>query len=260
MLKGITFDFWQTLFYDPSEPQRMRVRAAGMSEALAKLGYHRPPAQVLTAILAGGRHRGAHDQEREIPPLAQVRAVLTDLDVPPDATPGLLAAVATPYCEGGFAVPPVMFPDAPAILGRLAADYPLALICNTGTSPGVVLRNVLRRAGLLEFFTATVFSDEIGWRKPHPAAFAAATAALGITPEECVHVGDDPWTDGHGAKRSGLFAILLTGGQHAARPQPSAHDCEATMPDLRVDGLPDLPAAVAAIATAAGRRSSYPPR
>jgi FMN phosphatase YigB (HAD superfamily) len=100
---------------------------------------------------------------------------------------------------------------------------------------------------LLSLFKVTIFSDEIGWRKPHPSVFAAAANGLGLRADECVHIGDDPWTDGHGAKLAGFGAILLTGGQHAARPQPSAHDDRATGPDAKVDGLTDLPAAIAAL-------------
>jgi FMN phosphatase YigB (HAD superfamily) len=156
----------------------------------------------------------------------------------------VLADVAAPYCEGGQAVPPEAFDGAPAVIADLAEDHRLALICNTGSSPGVVLRNTLRRAGLLDYFTTTVFSDELGWRKPHPAAFAAATAGLGLRPAECVHVGDDPWTDGHGAKAAGLYAILLVGGEHGRRPVRSIHDLSAMCPDATVPNLRALPAAI----------------
>lgn len=250
MIRGLTFDFWQTLFYDRDEPQRMRLRAAGMADALRREGIYRPPAAVLASVLACGRRRAVLADESlvEFTPWGQVAWILADLGVPAAETARILPSVAVPYSEGALVMPPVMFADAPQVLCRLAATHRLALICNTGASPGVVLRNVLQRAGLLPFFTATIFSDEVGWRKPHSSVFSAATAALRLTAAECAHVGDDPWTDAHGANQSGLRSILLTGPGHASRPHPSAHDDRATAPDLRVTGLAELPEAVSALA------------
>lgn len=249
MIRGITFDFWQTLFYDPHEAQRMRLRAAGMANVLRCHGRYVPPAAVLSSILACGKHRAdlADSSEREFTPVEQVRWVLADLGIrlPCSELPQILTDAAVPYCEGSLAKPPEMFAAAPTVLAALSRDYSIGLICNTGASPGVVLRNVLHRAGLLRFFDVTVFSDEIGWRKPHASVFAAAAAGLGLCADECVHIGDDPWTDGHGAKLAGYSAIVLTGGLHAARPQPSANDSRATIPDARIAGLTDLPAAIA---------------
>ncbi len=245
MVRGVTFDFWQTLFYDPNEPQRMRVRAAGMADALAARGIHRPPATVLRAILDCGRHRLAIDQEREFAPFNQVTWILGRLGLAPDEMPPcLLAAVAAPYCEAGLTVPPVVFPAASATLAELSQRYPLALICNTGASPGAVLRTVLFRAGLLGFFKATVFSDEIGWRKPHRLAFETAATFLGVPLAQCVHIGDDPWTDGHGAKAAGMQAILLAGGEHGNRPHRSSFEDRRRLPDAEVAGLGELRAAL----------------
>ncbi len=244
-IAGVTLDFWQTLFYDPNEAQRMRARAAGMGAALAAHDIHRSPAAVLGAVLACGRHRLAIDQEREFTPAEQVRWILEELRLPPaDLPPAILAAVAAPYCEATLAVEPVMFPEAPAALAALAERYPLALICNTGSSPGAVLRTLLSRHGLLGYFRATVFSDEIGWRKPHPAAFETAARALGLPLAQCVHVGDDPWTDGHGAKAAGMKAIVLTGGMHGSRPNRSPEEHRRLLPDGEAGSLTELPAAV----------------
>ena len=251
MIRGITFDFWQTLFYDPHEAQRMRLRAAGMAAVLRDHGRYVPPATVLASILACGRHRTvlADACEREFTPMEQVRWVLSDLGIclPAAGLPRILTDAAVPYCEGSLAKPPEIFEAAPAVLATLARDYSIGLICNTGASPGVVLRNVLHRAGLLSFFGVTIFSDEIGWRKPHLSVFAAAADGLGLGADECVHIGDDPWTDGHGAKLAGFSAIVLTGGMHAARPQPSTNDTRATGPDVKIAGLTDLPGALAAL-------------
>ena len=51
------------------------------------------------------------------------------------------------------------------------AGYRLAVICNTGMVGGRVLREVLKRHGLFDFFDVTVFSNEFGVSKPHPSIF-----------------------------------------------------------------------------------------
>jgi len=55
-----------------------------------------------------------------------------------------------------------------------------------------------------------VYSSEIDWTKPHPEAFLAAMAAVGVgDPGRCVFVGDRPWDDIFGAKSVGMRAVLL---------------------------------------------------
>ena len=46
--------------------------------------------------------------------------------------------------------------------------------------------------------------------KPHPEAFRAAMAAVGVSdPARCVFVGDRPYEDVHGAQSAGMRAVLV---------------------------------------------------
>ena len=94
-----------------------------------------------------------------------------------------------------------------AVEAMKAAGYHLAVICNTGMAGGRVLREVLRRHGLLDFFEVTVFSNEFGIAKPHPSIFQHTLAALGgIAPAQALHVGDLEELDVEGARRAGVFS------------------------------------------------------
>ena len=62
---------------------------------------------------------------------------------------------------------------------------------------------------MLNFFDSTVFSDEVGSRKPDGRIFERAASELGTEPAKIVHIGDDPEADAWGAKRAGMKAILL---------------------------------------------------
>jgi putative hydrolase of the HAD superfamily len=82
---------------------------------------------------------------------------------------------------------------------------------------------VFRRDGVLDLIDGAVYTSEIAWTKPHPEAFQAAMAAIGVSdPQRCVFVGDRPYDDVYGAKSAGLRAVLMQGSDvppyDAARP------------------------------------------
>ncbi|HET6317318.1 MAG TPA: HAD-IA family hydrolase, partial [Chloroflexota bacterium] len=98
-----------------------------------------------------------------------------------------------------------------AVVAAQRAGYRLAVICNTGTTGGRTLREVLRRYGLFEYFHVTVFSNEFGTSKPHASIFQHALAELGgIDPREALHVGDLEELDIEGAHRAGMTAALYS--------------------------------------------------
>jgi putative hydrolase of the HAD superfamily len=69
---------------------------------------------------------------------------------------------------------------------------------------------IFERDGVLDLIDGSVYSSEISHAKPHPAAFRAAMAAVGVTePARCVYVGDRPFEDVHGAQQVGMRAVLV---------------------------------------------------
>ena len=86
-----------------------------------------------------------------------------------------------------------------------------ALICDTGFTPGRVVRQLLAQHGLLALLELTIFSDEIGVAKPHPRAFASALEGLGVTAKGAVHVGDLRRSDVAGARGAGMGSVRFTG-------------------------------------------------
>lgn len=66
---------------------------------------------------------------------------------------------------------------------------------------------IFERDGLAELIDAAVYTSDIPWTKPHPAAFHAALDAVGVEPAEAVFVGDRLFDDIHGAAAVGMRTI-----------------------------------------------------
>jgi putative hydrolase of the HAD superfamily len=109
-----------------------------------------------------------------------------------------------------FQFPPKLNVEAIATLQEIRGRArKLGLISNTGRSPGTALRELMANLDILHFFDATLFSDEVGYRKPDRRIFEAAMVQLGSTPQRTIHIGDDPDADIRGAKQMGMHAVLF---------------------------------------------------
>jgi len=92
-----------------------------------------------------------------------------------------------------------------------AANIRLGLVCDTGFTPGRVVRQLLEDAGLCDHLEILCFSDEVGVPKPGNEIFAKALAELGARPPEAIHVGDLKRTDIAGAHDMGMHAARFKG-------------------------------------------------
>ncbi len=107
----------------------------------------------------------------------------------------------------------------------------LGVVSNT-YQRGAVLREQLAAVGALPYLDVTVFSSEMGLRKPHPALFETPLAELGVPPAEAVFVGDSPREDIRGAKAIGMHTVLTR--QYRQAP------LEDTTPDHIIWRLPEI--------------------
>jgi putative hydrolase of the HAD superfamily len=125
-------------------------------------------------------------------------------------------------------------PDAVPLLRELRRrDIKIGLLSNT-MWPRTAHELVFRRDEVLDLIDAAVYSSEIPWTKPHPEAFRAAMAAVGVAdPASCVFVGDRPYDDIYGAKRLGMRGVLVP---HSEVP---SHD--GVVPDAVITRLTELP-------------------
>lgn len=111
--------------------------------------------------------------------------------------------------------------------GLRAAGIRVGVLSNTIWSRAYH-REIFARDGVLDLLDADVYSSEIPHVKPHPAAFRAACAALGVDPAEAVYVGDRLYEDVHGPQQVGMRAVWVphsdvpTDQQVAVEAEPDA--------------------------------------
>ena len=171
--------------------------------------------------------QGVWAEWRDVSVEEHVRAILRGLDpaLPGRLSAEVLAALVEAYARPAMLAPPAVDPGALVALRTLGQrGYALAVVSNTMRTPGRVLRQILDHHGLLPCFRCTVFSDEIGVRKPSPQIFAAALRAVGGDARTAVHVGDDATLDVEGARAAGMRAVHVAPGFDRETPPPTAAD------------------------------------
>jgi HAD superfamily hydrolase (TIGR01509 family) len=81
------------------------------------------------------------------------------------------------------------YPDARATLERLRADgLRLAVVSDSWAG----LDDLFRELDLERYFDGFVISEVLGCRKPDPRMYAAGSDLLGLRPDECLFIDDDP--------------------------------------------------------------------
>src|SRR5215208_175690 len=212
-LKAVTFDYWDTLYDGSPRRERMRMRREVIGRLIAEVGgpaltraeldrlYHESGAEA---------ERWWRDEHRGYSAADRIRWLLRQLDIerPPDCAH---VAAATEAVDEVLARHP-----APLLAGAarmLRAVSPrvrrLAIVSDTGFASGRAQDRLLAADDLLGLFPVRVYSCDVGHAKPHPEPFRRALAALGLRPEEVLHVGDSERTDVGGALSAGLRAVRL---------------------------------------------------
>ncbi|MFZ5870308.1 MAG: HAD family hydrolase [Actinomycetota bacterium] len=128
-------------------------------------------------------------------------------------------------------------PDVPALFAGLRErGIRIGVLSNTIWSRAYH-ESVFERDGVLHLVDGAVYTSEIAHAKPHPEAFRAAMAAVGVDdPAAAVYVGDRPYEDVHGAQRVGMRAVLVPHSDIPADQQVPVD----VVPDAVVQRLGDL--------------------
>src|SRR5437870_1654894 len=233
--------------------RRDQLRCQGLHENLAKLGVEVSIEDLAdgfresTAWLASIWKRG-----EQVSTLEQIRYIVNHATknraiLPTD--PQVLVKLEESYWSPSLTAPPTLHADAPAVFQQLRErGLKIGLICNTGRGPGHALRELMRREGVLDYFDATIFSDEVGYGKPDARIFLTAAEGLGLEPSYVLHVGDNIENDVGGAQSAGMKTLLFDYEVPSGfREQPSllaltrASDSSTSVkPDGRIKSLSEI--------------------
>ena len=129
-----------------------------------------------------------------------------------------------------------LFVIEPGSLTIVALDgYRLAIISNVMST--TYIPHFLRENGISEFFEDIQMSSLCRIRKPRPEIFGRSLAALGLTKEEVVYVGDTISRDIRGARAAGWPVIQID--------NPAAYHRDTAFvgqfpPDARIEKLEEL--------------------
>jgi HAD superfamily hydrolase (TIGR01509 family) len=256
-LVAITFDFGNTLVPVDREGLRRVVRQTA-EEVSARLGPF--DVESFLGVWAEERERQFREEVprfREVDladRFVRVLARLRGMTPPPPDLPWDRAAVAehatVAEIDGAVEVYSLAFvsglPAPPAVapmLARLASRYDLAILSNWPLA--ATIDRYAAAAGWDRHLRAIVVSQRVGTIKPRPEIFEAALEALGDPPRDAVlHVGDDWAADVVGAKAAGWRAAWLR-SRPADSPLPGSTRGDEAVPDLELDRLEDLEAALA---------------
>jgi len=208
LIKAVTFDLWNTIFLDKNyDDSRIVYLADVLRERKIVRGYN----EISDVYLES--HEYAHriwevENYRYVPAHERLNHVLERLRA--SLPENLKSSVIKEFEEAVLMNPPSLVEGAGAVLKSLNPQYRIGIICDTGMTPGRVLRKVLEKAQIVNYFESTIFSDEIGYNKPHRLVFETALKELRVQPSEAIHVGDLLETDIAGAKAMGMRAIWFS--------------------------------------------------
>ncbi len=119
----------------------------------------------------------------------------------------------------------------------------IGYVSNTLDPPHILLE-VMEDEHMLTRADAIVLSSELGYRKPSPLIYHAATEALELDPARTLFVGDRVLEDVVGPKRAGMTAVLAEWfrddeGDHTLADHRAKHPLEVLA--IAAAGLPGAP-------------------
>jgi putative hydrolase of the HAD superfamily len=174
--------------------------------------------------MIGDSYRQGSEQEVDIAQLYRDALENIGIQCPPETLKWVMDQEQAAWFNGVLPSP-----HARPVLETLrSAGVTLAIVSNAAYSPQS-MRDQLHYLELFEFFDATIYSSEVGVRKPNPAIYEEALRLTGATPARTLFIGDRVREDVRGPRSCGIAAVMT---HEFRQEQPS--------PELGVEVLSDL--------------------
>lgn len=236
-IKTITIDFWNTIFDSSNGEERNKYRQRVLVDNIDSMGGYIIGVKIQEAMQATWGFFEDHWTKNHRTPDSResVEFMWDYLKLEKAEEP--INNVIKAFEDSVIKYPPKILPDSKAALEKLASEFPLAIISDTGFSPGTILKQLMDDADITQYFSAFSFSNETGHSKPHPKAFEAALKPLNGNPKESLHIGDIEETDVAGAVGLGMRSIRYTG---SVTKYVGSRNTEDTKADFMLDSWDEI--------------------
>jgi putative hydrolase of the HAD superfamily len=200
-IRAVIFDYFGTLTVNVSAS----VRRSGASQVASALGI---PADIFFDTISSTFTERATGQCGDM--MTTMAWVAHRCGYQPSPTQLAAACAKRSEIEGRYAR--MIRPEAAEVLRRLSGK---------GLRVGVVsdctheLPDCWERLAISPWVDATIFSVEIGQRKPHPSLYLGVCERLDIAPAEAIYVGDGGSNELTGARAVGMRAIRIVSSDAA---------------------------------------------
>jgi len=214
----VTFDLWDCLFCDETdEPKRAAAGLPTKPVARRQLLFERLEryeptdralADAVFDVVDAAFRKVWHEQYVTWSVAERIQLILDGLKrtLPNEDFNAVVDAIERMELEYS----PDPAPGALEMLAVLHERYRLAVVSDTVFSPGKHLRGLLKKYGMLQYFSYFVFSDEAGHSKPHPSLFELVADHFNVDIRDIVHIGDRPHNDIGGPHAVGARGVLST--------------------------------------------------
>lgn len=219
MIDTITFDLWNTLLSNkPQDNERYRQRRLeAIHSLLEENGFNVDFDSLYRAHEEGfEKCKETWKKNIDLDTQEQLKIMFSFLDdlrfktIPQSFMLKLEEVFLAPILKD----PPPLIEGAKKIVKHVQAEgYKIGLICNTGRTPGRIIRELLEKLGMVEYFGALTFSNELKIRKPDPRIFLHTLSQLKSDPANSMHVGDELESDVLGARISGMTSVHFNPNQ-----------------------------------------------
>ncbi|MCX7879617.1 MAG: HAD family hydrolase [Ignavibacteria bacterium] len=210
-IKVITIDFWNTLFDSSNGLERNHYRISELKKSLETLGLRVSDEEYEKAMAEAWDYFNTiwKNEQRTISAAQAIDFFWKYFNAPYDED--LMHRLVYIFEHSILDYPPKLIEGVEDSLKILKEKFFLGIVSDTGFSPGIILRELLRKVGIFEYFSAFSFSNETGVAKPNPKAYMTILEQFDCPPEQALHIGDIEETDIIGAKNLKMKAIRFIG-------------------------------------------------
>ncbi len=206
-IQGVIFDLDNTLLRSKRGALRaLRAASELIHERLAKEDYHYGKAELLRQLrlvdqLMLGRKRLYN---RDV----WWKTLLRELGL--SRLSGAWVHQTTLHYWRTYAAESPPFQDAEPTLKRLKrTGFRIGMVSDSDGTPGMKRKRIRMQGFRTLLETIVVAGEDTPKVKPSKAPFLLVARRLGLSPKDCVYIGDNPRTDIDGAKAAGLVMIRV---------------------------------------------------